>query len=499
MASILFGKKRRKPKSKAGHGDGSGASAASASPAPGSSGNNAARRAPVPGSAKQVRGSRRRDLQRFIPTRLTSSSPKKKKSPTGRSPGSSSPSAAASTVGSATSAPNLSASGSDGVDGGATKGGSEPEGRPHSLSDLQESASGIARRGAPEVHWSHEMLSAGLESHWPAPNAQPAELSVLRKFHALISAPQLDVEKLRSVAWNGVPDVVRPIVWQLLFGYLPANLARREQTLVRKRKEYASCIARYWEVDDLDRTTTEQKVLRQILVDIPRTGPHVPIFSMGPVQRALERILYIWAIKHPASGYVQGMNDLVTTFYIVFLSAFVEHPRSCDVTQLPEDVMSAIEADSYWCLTKLLDGIQDHYTPSQPGVQRMIHRLEELVRRIDAPLYQHLQNEGLFFMQFAFRWMNCLLMREVSLESVTRLWDTYIAEPSHGFDVFHVYVCAAFLTQWSADLRQKSFQDLMIFLQEPPTAGWSRQDIDVLLSQAYVLQAQYAASKAHLR
>lgn len=36
-----------------------------------------------------------------------------------------------------------------------------------------------------------------------------------------------------------------------------------------------------------------------------------------------EHILYIWAIRHPASGYVQGINDLVTPFFVVFLSEFV--------------------------------------------------------------------------------------------------------------------------------------------------------------------------------
>lgn len=41
------------------------------------------------------------------------------------------------------------------------------------------------------------------------------------------------------------------------------------------------------------------------------------------VQRAMERILYIWAIRHPASGYVQGINDLMTPLYVVFLSAHV--------------------------------------------------------------------------------------------------------------------------------------------------------------------------------
>ena len=45
------------------------------------------------------------------------------------------------------------------------------------------------------------------------------------------------------------------------------------------------------------------------------------IFSLfikgtSQVQQSLEKILYIWAIKHPASGYVQGMNDLATPLYL---------------------------------------------------------------------------------------------------------------------------------------------------------------------------------------
>ena len=41
------------------------------------------------------------------------------------------------------------------------------------------------------------------------------------------------------------------------------------------------------------------------------------------VQDIFERILFIWAVRHPASGYVQGMNDLVTPFFVVFLSQFL--------------------------------------------------------------------------------------------------------------------------------------------------------------------------------
>lgn len=43
-------------------------------------------------------------------------------------------------------------------------------------------------------------------------------------------------------------------------------------------------------------------------------------------------------------------------------------------------MMLDVEADCYWCLSKLLDGIQDHYTDAQPGIQRTVFKVKELVR-----------------------------------------------------------------------------------------------------------------------
>jgi len=141
----------------------------------------------------------------------------------------------------------------------------------------------------------------------------------------------------------------------------------------------------------------------------------------------LERILYVWSIRHPASGYVQGINDLVTPFFQVFLSFYIdENPENYNTGYLPKDVLDVIEADSFWCLSKLLDGIQDNYTFAQVGIQRQISKLEDLINRINAPLAAHLQKEGVEYIQFAFRWMNCLLMREMSLKHIIRMWDTYL-------------------------------------------------------------------------
>lgn len=59
-----------------------------------------------------------------------------------------------------------------------------------------------------------------------------------QKFKTILEQPNIDFEALRKLSWNGIPDEIRPTVWKLLMGYLPANNDRRESTLQRKRKEY---------------------------------------------------------------------------------------------------------------------------------------------------------------------------------------------------------------------------------------------------------------------
>ena len=106
------------------------------------------------------------------------------------------------------------------------------------------------------------------------------------------------------------------------------------------------------------------------------------------------------------------------------------------------------------------------------------------MRRIDVDLYNHIQGEGLMFLQFAFRYMNCLLIREFSMHTIIRLWDTYLSE-MNGFDVFHVYVCAVFIKMSHDDLIEKDFQSMLLYLQNPPTQNWSDREVEELLSQAY--------------
>ncbi|KAK5602551.1 hypothetical protein CRENBAI_008990 [Crenichthys baileyi] len=265
------------------------------------------------------------------------------------------------------------------------------------------------------------------------------EASRLDKFKQLVAGPNTDLEELRKLSWSGIPRQVRPIAWKLLSGYLPANAERRESILQRKRQEYFGFIQQYY---DSRNDEHHQDTYRQIHIDIPRTNPLIPLFQQASVQEIFERILFIWAIRHPASGYVQGINDLVTPFFVVFVFEYIEEEvENFDVSSLQEEALRNIEADSFWCMSKLLDGIQDNYTFAQPGIQRKVKALEELVSRIDESVHRHMQQYEVEYLQFAFRWMNNLLMRELPLRCTIRLWDTYqIAMARHLFPSLSVVV-----------------------------------------------------------
>lgn len=301
--------------------------------------------------------------------------------------------------------------------------------------------------------------SLHLINHAPLPPGSPPKefeahstrISRINKFKRILQASNVNLTDLRSSAWSGTPQEVRAMTWQLLLGYLPTNSDRRVAVLDRKRKEYLEGVKQAFSDAGSKQPPAvptshksrglDEAVWHQISIDVPRTNPHLKLYGYEATQRSLERILYLWAIRHPASGYVQGINDLVTPFFQVFLGTYItdlDIEEGMDPGQLPRPVLDAVEADSFWCITKLLDGIQDNYIHAQPGIHRQVNQLRDLTMRIDANLAKHLEQEGVEFMQFSFRWMNCLLMREISIKNTIRMWDTYLVSNVLVYLVWHI-------------------------------------------------------------
>ena len=175
----------------------------------------------------------------------------------------------------------------------------------------------------------------------------------------------------------------------------------------------------------------------------------------------------------------------MTPFYSVFLVL------ESEPADLSDEELFSVEADVFWCFSNLLDTIQDSYTFNQSGIYRQVSLLREISLRMDPQLVSHLESEGVQFIQFAFRWMNCLLLREFRLPTIQRLWDAYLSEGPDGFKSLHPYICAAFLLKWRRELQLLEFQDIIVFLQKPPTANWTDRDVELLLAEAFVLKSLF--------
>ncbi|KAF3513215.1 hypothetical protein F2Q69_00001411 [Brassica cretica] len=320
------------------------------------------------------------------------------------------------------------------------------------------------------------------------------------KFNKVLSDTTVILEKLLELAWNGVPHYMRPDVWRLLLVHTTpsttSSLSLLLHTITSHHYDFLFIYPFY--ILNVLNSDDEINMLRQIAVDCPRSVPDVSFFQQAQVHKSLERILYTWAIRHPASGYVQGINDLVTPFLVIFLSEYLEGGvESWSMSDLSSERISDVEADCYWCLTKLLDGMQDHYTFAQPGIQRLVFKLKELVRRIDEPVARHMEEQGLEFLQFAFRWYNCLLIREIPYSIINRLWDTYLAE-GDALPDFLVYIYASFLLTWSDELKKLDFQEMVMFLQHLPTHTWTDQELEMVLSRAFMWHSMFNSSPNHL-
>ena len=94
-------------------------------------------------------------------------------------------------------------------------------------------------------------------------------------------------------------------------------------------------------------------------------------------------------MRHPASGYVQGINDLAAPLVLTFLGEGMG-PKGVDVENIhlisdkdiediEEEQLIKVEADVFWCLSKLVDDIQDNYTELQPGVHKILNKMKKLI------------------------------------------------------------------------------------------------------------------------
>ena len=314
-------------------------------------------------------------------------------------------------------------------------------------------------------------------------------------FQNALEQPLVDIDKIRECAWMGIPEKLRPEVWRLFLDYQPISRDSSLATLTHKRNDYFDCLERLYGRSQQTLWTSSQKsTIHQIQIDLPRTPNK--LLKDPRVKNVFEHVLFVWAVRHPASGYVQGMNDILLPFFVVFLS---QHLSSMSISELckleninnvSDEHLREVEGDCFWCFSKLLDGIQDVFTKDQPGLFRMIQALERVIANVDPALSKVFNEQGMTIDQFAFKWMNCLLVREFKLPMLLRIWDLYLSQVTK-ISTTHVFVCAAMLAVLSPKIRENP-DECVIFMQQLNSDYWTEDELETILAQAYVYEKTFS-------
>ncbi|OHT06142.1 TBC domain containing protein [Tritrichomonas foetus] len=311
----------------------------------------------------------------------------------------------------------------------------------------------------------------------------------------------VDLSKLREITWVGIPDQYRSRSWRLLLDYEPTNSDQAQNMLNHKRLDYLDCRNRLLNQENLW-TNAEHSTFRQISLDIPRTP--VVLLRNERVSTLFKNVLFVWAVRHPASGYVQGMNDVLLPFFICFIFphfhelSFADLYSKTNVDEIDDKSLDEIEADCFWCFSKLMDGIQDVYTKGQPGMYKMINNLEKVLQVASPEIYEWIEKEEISYINFTVRWFNCLIVREFNFKQLFRIWDMFVCDPAKISSKI-VYVCASMVNVMAKNLINLPRHEFISKIQSTKPEFWTDDKIEMILAQSFVLEKNIVIDDLTLR
>uniref|UniRef100_A0A1D1XPP8 Small G protein signaling modulator 1 n=1 Tax=Anthurium amnicola TaxID=1678845 RepID=A0A1D1XPP8_9ARAE len=151
-----------------------------------------------------------------------------------------------------------------------------------------------------------------------------------------------------------------------------------------------------------DRVSAWLWTLHRIVVDVVRTDNHLEFYEDSKNMARMSDILAVYAWIDPATGYCQGMSDLLSPFVVLY-----------------ED-----NADAFWCFEMLLRRMRENFQMEGPtGVMKQLRALWKILELTDAEIFAHLSLIGAESLHFAFRMLLVLFRRELSFNESLRMWE----------------------------------------------------------------------------
>ena len=243
---------------------------------------------------------------------------------------------------------------------------------------------------------------------------------------------------------HGIPsnlNQLRPLLWNALLNVYPSiNTSTWQDTIHRNKDSYLLLKSKYLPYP----TNDDKQLLHQIEVDLPRTKADLPFFLSKPKTNTkethydvLKRLLYIYAKEHEELSYVQGMNEIMATFYYVFYN------------NVNTKFIALVESDTYFAFSALMDEVSpifnfDNVTQSQIVVYKKIKLLKTCLKVVYNDVYEVLTEKGVLIDVYVFRWVVLLFTQDLTMSDCVMLWDRLFTRECDKLD-FMCYMCCALL------------------------------------------------------
>jgi len=335
-----------------------------------------------------------------------------------------------------------------------------------------------------------------------------------------ILTPVLSITDFRTLCWLGIPPRLRPMAWKLLLEYLPRNAKIRHEIQAQRVRDYKFFCDEYFPdviryatkyddiSSDLNLTEAQFKVIKQIFKDVPRMN-NGSLVSHPRIQQLMIRVLYLWALRHPAANYVQGMNEILVPFIAVFVQEYLiiektspsedmDLVMNCSnhyFDDIDEENFFEVEVNIYGCFGRFMILVHELFVGHQDANLKEICMCERLCGQMDPDLCQHLTSQGVKFHFFMVQWYSCFLVRELPLPCLVRVWDAYMSVEKEFVLDYHGCLCAVLLCNFSSTLQKMNFDEILFFLKDIPTKEWKLSQMDSLLAKSYCIFAKHCRGK----
>mmetsp|Transcript_32287 Transcript_32287/g.58611 ORF Transcript_32287/g.58611 Transcript_32287/m.58611 type:complete len:402 (-) Transcript_32287:8-1213(-) len=239
-------------------------------------------------------------------------------------------------------------------------------------------------------------------------------------------------DDFRRRACRGIPSQFRAEVWKAALGCQHAKPGVYQELL-----------------------STENKWLRIIEIDMPRTFPDDPYFD-DKQQQSLLRVLHAYSNMCPDVGYCQGMNYVAGFLLLVAQDGdFTSGPRR-----------KAEEEETFWMFVALMDrGLSGFYQRTFPLLRRYLAAFDELVAETMPELQSHFDKENVQHAVYLHQWCLTLFIGSVPRPMALTFWDAIVCG---GLEEL-LPIAVSLLGILSQTLLSLQFEEIVRFFQSMRT------------------------------